>query len=270
MKDTITESQNNTRTIIVIIAFILLVGSICLAGYSYKLEQKAVNVYSEIIKVDYNNKEYLATVKYTVNDTDYTKIIRTKSSKEITVNDKIKITYDKDNPNNLINNKYYPVLSTVGFVASIICLIIFAPKYIKQNKRIKDVRRMIKENMFIIAPISEVLIDNTKKIVNGTHAYKLRSKFLNKADNKEYIYESDSVYIDLNAIKEETRATNVKIFIDKTNTNNYYIDLESLYPDVPIIDPMVVLGGNKKEKAEEKKVDKVETKEGEENQDKQE
>ena len=265
MRDTITESKNNTKAIIVIVAFLMLVASIALGVYSYRLEQKAVNIYSDIIEVKYNNKEYVATVKYTVNDQEYTKIIRTKSSKEITLNDKIKIAYDKDNPKNLINNTYKPIVAAIILVIAVIVLVIFAPSYFKMLKRKKTVKRIIKDNMFIIAPISEIIIDTTKKVVNDTHSYKLRSKFLNKADNKEYIYESDSVYIDLNKIIQETRVQNIKIYIDKLNTNNYYVDLESLYPDVPIIDPLVVLGGNKKDQTEEKKVDQVEEKAGEEN-----
>ena len=258
MKDSITEAKNTKLTIFVIISFAILIASISLAVYSYNLEQKAIEVYSNVIKVEYNNKDYMATVEYRVNEQTYTKII--KSNKEVAVNSKMLITYNKDNPNTLLNNTYWPIIAVSLFFIALMFIIIFLPRFIKRLLRNKLNKRLKLENTYIDIPISEIVVDNTVKPVNGTYAYKARMRYLNKKDNKEYVYETDDVFVDINKVIQETGINHIKIYLDKLNTNNYYADLGSLYPDIPIINPNIVLGGNKKE---EKKEEPVENKEEE-------
>ena len=45
-------------------------------------------------------------------------------------------------------------------------------------------------------------------------------RYLNKKDNKEYVYESDDVFVDINKVIQETGINHIKIYIDKTNTDN--------------------------------------------------
>jgi hypothetical protein len=262
MKDSITEAKNTKLTIIVIISLAILVASIAIGIYSYNLDQKAIEVNANVVKVEYNNKDYMATVEYKVNEQAYTKII--KSNKEVAVNSKLPISYNKDNPNDLVNNTYWPIIAIALLFIAIILLIIFLPKFIKRLERNRLNKRLVLENTYIDIPISEIVVNNTIKPVNGTYAYKARMRYLNKKDNKEYVYESDDVFVDINKVIQETGINHIKIYIDKTNTDNYYVDLGSLYPDIPIINPDIVLGGDKKE--EEKKEEPVEVKEEDKNQ----
>ena len=87
MKDSITEAKNTKLTIIVIISLAILIVSIAIGIYSYNLDQKAIEVNANVVKVEYNNKDYMATVEYKVNEQAYTKII--KSNKEVAVNSKL-------------------------------------------------------------------------------------------------------------------------------------------------------------------------------------
>ncbi len=258
MNDIVTKSKNNRIFFAVLLGVLLFVISIGVGIYSYKLGRRTININAEITKVEYNATSNKATVKYKVNHKEYSKIVNTNSTKELTVSDKIPITYDRDNPDLLINNKYYPIISIACFFISILLLIVFLPKYVTKILRDKEIKQMKKDNVFIDIPISEIIVDNTLKPVQGIHAYKLRLNYNNPKNNQEYVYESDPCYVNLSKIIENTRINHAKIYLNKLNTNDYYVDLKTLYPDIPVINPNEVLSSRKAteviaERFEEKK-----------------
>ena len=59
-------------------------------------------------------------------------------------------------------------------------------------------------------------------------------------------------YTNLNEIISKYNSLFVIVYIDKENTTNYYVDLESLIPHVNIIDPIAFMNGDyNKDKQEE-------------------
>lgn len=251
MKDNITKSKNQKLSLISLLSIVLLIVSIAIGVYSYKLSLREIKINADIIKLDYDSKKYTVTAEYYVNDKRYEKILVIESKTELTVNSKAEIIYDKDNPNNLINNTYYPIISGVLFITSIVLILIFIPKYLDFLKRNKDIRKMKKQGMYIDVPITEIIIDNNIKPVDGQYAYKARCRYLNKNNNQEYTYESDPCFINISQVIETNKINHVKIYFLREDTNNYYVDLDTLLPDIPVINPNIVMQGNKEEKKEE-------------------
>lgn len=261
MKDKITNGKKLRVEFVALFCVILLIASLIFAFYDYKLKLKAITIEALITEIDYSNSN-IATISYVVDGETYTKKISVSSS--LATGDYTKITYDMYNPSHFINNQYYVYIYLGCLVLSFILMFIFVPKACNFVSR--DVfRSKVRKNGYVIdATISEVIVDNTFKMIKGSYPYKVRAKFLNKANNMEYVYESDSVYINLADIISKYRMTTVKVYLDKTNTYNYYVDLSSLIPNIPIINPSLFMNSKKKEVKEETvSEDKVEEKQKE-------
>ena len=244
MKDNITKTKNTILTLISLLSIILLIVSIIIGVYSYNLSTREIKIHATIVKIDYN---HVATVEYYVNNKRYEKVMNVDPETELTVNDQVEIIYDKDNPANLINNAYYPIISGIMFIAGVVLFIIFIPKYLEYLKRQKDIKKMKLQGIFIDVPITELVVDNNIKPVKDKHAYRARIKYFNKMSNQEYIYESDPCFVNLSQVIEQNGIHNVKIYFMRENTNNYYVDLDCLIPDIPVVNPDLIM----KEKKEE-------------------
>lgn len=244
MKDTVTSSKRNRNYIICIIGFIILIASLAIAIYDYKLEEKSININATITSVDYDKGNPKATVKYTVDSETYRQTVTISNSDNLTVDDKLPIKYDMTNPGQLINNNH-TIYYVVGFAISILFLLFNLPNTIKNLKKSSNINKLKTKGIFINGNIIEVIVNNKGRKHNGYYPYKLRCKYLNPIDKKEYIFESESTYINLNEVIAKYHNQLVIVYLDKTNTSNYYVDLDSLFPQVQLVDVRALMGEDK-------------------------
>lgn len=236
MKDKITNAKNIKYYIFSILGLILLITGLSLGISDYLLEQRAINISATIKTIDYNANNRKATIEYKVENKKYSKVINLKDDQELTVKDNIMIKYDKNNPNNLINNDHI-IFITLCIVSSVIFLLLGLNTTFKLLKKQKNIKYLIKNGLYIECSISEIILNNTVKSYRGTYPYKIRCKYINPIDTKEYTFESDNTYINLQKVINEYGNKTILVYIDKENTSNYHVDLSSLYPKIKIIDP---------------------------------
>ena len=211
-----------------IIGIVLLAYSTYLIINDYQEEKKGIRYQATITALSYQNDYYLGTVTYVVEDTLYEQKIKIKN-KEITVNDKVEIKYDKNNPNHLIENNHFLQLLFL-IPVSIICLklsVDYLLEHFKGNKK----TIFLKENgILIYADVDLVFINNKAKKKKGRLPYLIRLKYHNPTDGNIYTYESKNIYFDIKTIIEEKGVLRLTIYLNKENTYDYYIDIEVLLP----------------------------------------
>lgn len=243
MKDNYAKNKRTINYIFTSLGFIILILSIALAIHDYKLEQQAVNIKATILSLDYKQGSYQATIKYKVGTETYRPTIKIKDNK-YAVNDEIPIKYNINNPGTLIEtNKYIYYLP--GFVISLILLLLSLGKTIKNLKRSSNINHLKTKGIYIYANITEVFVDNKKRKHKGKHPYKLRCKYTNPIDNKEYVFESEDSFLDFNEIFARYNNQTIIVYLDKKNTSNYYVDLDSLLPHIELVDVGELMGDKK-------------------------
>lgn len=236
MKDKITSTRKLKNKIFTAIGLILLLFSIFLATFDYYLEQKAINISATIISIDYEEHHNKALVRYQVEGNNYEQNISLPSNSNYSVKDSVKIKYDIDNPNKLIKNDHQIIIAII-IILSLIILVISLPRFISYSRNQRRIKKLYKEGLYINADIVDVFVNNNGKKVKNILPYRLRCKYLNPQDNKEYIYESEDVYTNPLEVIKKYNTTKAIVLIDKTNPNNYYLDLGSLAPKIKLIDP---------------------------------
>ncbi len=241
MKDPIKEKSRNIKVLLITISIILLIASIGIAIYDYSLEQKAVNLNGKIKSIDYIDGKNKATVKFSLTGHEYEAKISIKNNK-YAVDDQIEIKVDMYNPTKeVINNHYYLYLP--GILISIIIISIFLPSLIKYYKRKKYCNELKQNGFYVNATITAVFTNNNEKLKkNGMYPYRLRAKYFNPQTNSEFVFESEDTYVNLNDPISEYKHTTVVVYLNQNDINNYYVDLDSLYPPLNIIDPIALMG----------------------------
>lgn len=229
-----------------ILGAVLLVFGIGLIIYDISLEQRAININAKVVSIDYKGSDRYATVEYKVNSEKYNQAVPIKAHEKIAVNDEMKIKYDKDNPNQPINNNHF-LTSIVSFAFSIIFLLIGLKGTIKELKKQSKISYLQTKGLFIECPITDIFINNLIKPFQGKYPYRLRCKFTNPKDNKEYIFESDDTYINLQEVINKYGNKTIIVFIDKNNSSNYHVDLSSLFPQIQLTSPADLMKPQKEE-----------------------
>lgn len=260
MKDNYAKNRTTINYIFTSLGVIILIISIILAIHDYKLEQQAVNIKATILSLNYKQGSYQATIKYKVDTETYRPTIKIKDNK-YAVNDEIPIKYNINNPGALIEtNKYIYYLP--GFGISLILLLFNLGKTIKNLKKSSNINHLKTKGIFIYANITEVFVDNKKRKYKGKYPYKLRCKYTNPTDNNEYIFESEDSYLNFNEIFNKYNNQTIIVYLDKKNTSNYYVDLDSLLPHIELVDVGKLMG---EKKNTESKIPIEPTTEGEKN-----
>lgn len=249
MKDTIIEQKRTISYIITIIAVIAMVIGLGLMLYDYNLEQRAININATITSLDYQNGANKATVKYEVDRESYRQEI-TLSKDGYSVNDEVPIKYDINNPGQLINNNHF-IIAASAIGISLVLLLFSLRSTIKNIKRSNNIKYLAKKGIYVEATISEVIVDNKLKKHKELFPYKLRAKYNNPIDNKIYTFDSEPTYIDLNAVIKKYNNQVVLVYLDKNNTNNFFVDLDSLFPHVKLVDVATMMGDKKAPKPTE-------------------
>ncbi len=243
MKDTVTENRRKINYIFTIISIIGLIAGIGLFVYDYNLEQRAININAKITALDYKDGSYKATVKYKVDKESYNQVV-TITNDAYTVNDEVPIKYDIENPGQLINNNHY-IIAIPLIALSLLILLASIKGTIKNIKRSSNIKHLLTKGIYVQANISEIIVDNKGRKNKGKFPYKLRAKFTNPLDNQVYTYDSESTYLDLNAIIKQYNNQLILVYLDKNNTSNYYVDLDSLFPHVKLVDVGEMMGEKK-------------------------
>ena len=243
MKDTVTENRRKINYIFTIISIIGLIAGVGLFVYDYNLEQRAININAKITALDYKDGSYKATVKYKVDKESYNQVV-TITNDAYTVNDEVPIKYDIENPGQLINNNHY-IIAIPLIALSLLILLASIKGTIKNIKRSSNIKHLLTKGIYVQANISEIIVDNKGRKNKGKFPYKLRAKFTNPLDNQVYTYDSESTYLDLNAIIKQYNNQLILVYLDKNNTSNYYVDLDSLFPHVKLVDVGEMMGEKK-------------------------
>ena len=243
MKDTVTENRRKINYIFTIISIIGLIAGIGLFVYDYNLEQRAININARITALDYKDGSYKATVKYKVDKESYNQVVKI-TNDAYTVNDEVPIKYDIENPGKLINNNHF-IIAISLIALSLLILLASIKGTIKNVKRSTNIKHLLTKGIYVQANISEIIVDNKGRKNNGKYPYKLRAKFTNPLDNQIYTYDSESTYLDLNAIIKQYNNQLILVYLDKNNTSNYYVDLNSLFPHVKLVDVAEMMGEKK-------------------------
>lgn len=255
MNDKISNIIKTKNYICAILGTILLIFGVGLTIYDIVLEQKAINMNARVVSIDYKGNDRYAAVEYKVNGTKYNQAVPIGTNENISVNDEIKIKYDKDNPSLPINNNH-TLTSIVSIAFSIIFLLLGLKGTIKELKKQSKISHLEKKGIYIECPISEVYINNLVKPFQGKYPYRLRCRYLNPKDNKEYVFESFDTYINLQEIINKYGNKTILVFIDKQDSFNYYVDLSSLFPQLKLTSPAELMN-----QSEEQKEESVENKE---------
>jgi len=237
MKDTVLARRSATNLFFTLIGLALLIFTLTRLTMDYMLEKQAVEVKALIKAVEAAPVGYKAHVVYQVEGIDYDQYhvdlgIRNK----LTVGDYTKIKYDLKDPKKLIHNEHEILLATTGTLAFVI-LVAFLPGRIKMIKKESLKKRLKSEGIAIQANVQDIIVNTNGKKNKGFYPFRLRANYLNPKDNKKYIYESDDSYINPNDIIAKYHIKTVNVYLDKENTQNYYLDIFSLIPNYEVVDP---------------------------------
>ena len=248
MKDTVLLRRKRINLIFTLISLILLGYTIYQGVVDYLQEQKAVEVDARIESVEANTIGYSAHVTYNVEGTTYDQYhVDLGPRNKLTVGDYTKIKYNINNPSKLINNDHLIIIAGTGTLG-LLLLLIFLPGRIKMMKKEANISKLKKTGIKIDANIQDIIVNQKGKRNSGYFPYRLRANYLNPTDNKTYLFESDDTYINPNDIITKYQTKTVEVYLDQTNTKNYYVDILSLIPKLDVIDPRDL---NAKKKAEE-------------------
>ena len=240
MKDNITKKRTTTNIIFTLLGILLFVFSIVLATYDYILEQKAINISATIISIDYIDNKSIANVRYKVEGSTYEQTITLPKNTSLTIKDQTKIKYDINNPKKIINNNH-GIIIIISFLLSAILFITNLPKFLKYYNNQKRINKLYKTGQYLNANITEIFVNNNGKKIKKTLPYRLRCKYLNPSNNTEYIFESEDTYANPNEIVTQYNNKTIVVILDKHDSKNYYVDLESLIPQINIIDPLAFM-----------------------------
>ena len=237
MKDKIIINRQLKNTIFTYLAIILLITSISMYIYKYIEEKNSLTISATITSINSQNNKTTADVKYFVAEKKYVGKVTLSNNTELAVDDQTTIKVDMNNPSRQITNLLIYIASGI-LLLSLITGIIFIPQFIKNLKNQKRIRFLKQNGLYIEANIMSIYANNKGKTYKQKYPHRLRCQYHNPQDNKEYVFDSEDTFLDLDNIIAKYNTQKVTVFIDKTNISNYYVDLTSLVPKVNIINPL--------------------------------
>ena len=226
----INSEYNNFKKLIVSLLFIIGTIAGLYAIITFILDAIAENnkvfITGTVTEVKYEDKNTIIKVDYEVQRVKYYQQIKTKEN--LTVNDQYEITYNKNNPSLPVNNEHSIEIAVGASILAIIYALTINDMIIiiLKNKRINKFKT---EGILIKANIQEILI-NTKAIrFKGRRPYIIRLSYVNPQNGKTYIYKSENIYEDIKSTIERNNIQTVDVYLNKDNTDKYYIDLNSIF-----------------------------------------
>ncbi len=232
MKDKVSDTRKYFNYSVTLIGLLLIIGSLYTFIYDYISMENSIYISSKVTSIDVNSNA--ADVKYTVNNKEYESKIP--NTNDYAVNDKVMIRVSIKNPLKHVNKHLY--ISVPALIIGILLLVITLKKSLEYLKKAKNIRNLRLTGIYVQATITEIFVNSLGKKYKNYFPYKLRAKYLNPADNNIYTFDSEDTFINLSDILGKYGTKWVVVYIDKTNPNNYYVDLNSLIPHVDLIDPI--------------------------------
>ena len=212
--------------ILLTIGIILFLIVIYFTITDYIQQTNSVTYNATITALNYQNNNYIAQIKYSVEGKNYEKTIKIKE-KNVTVNDLYTIKYNKNNPNILVSNNHILYIA-ITIPLNIILIKCGAAYLIEKRKQTKQIINLKNNGILIYANIDEIFINNKTYKIKGKYPYKIRLKYLNPQDNQIYSFDSTEFYEDIPNLIKEKNLNTLPVYIDRTNTSNYYVDLSSI------------------------------------------
>lgn len=214
------------KTILSIICLMLIMFSIFIIIKDTIAEKNSLEVTATIKEIDYSNSNNIFIVEYKVNDEYYKNNIKLNNSTDLTVNDKVNIKVNQKNPNIVVSSHLF--ISAIVLALSLIVLAICGPESFKFYKELKNIKYLKTSGLSLNVPITEIITKNNARKRQGLLPSYLRCTYLNPTDNITYTFESKECYQNLQDIINRYSVKTVTVYIDKTNSKNYYVDLDSL------------------------------------------
>ena len=224
------KNNNKLEITIPIITLISILGVLFGIGLFIRdsyLETISVQIDAKVLSIDYNSSQRYATVTYNVNNVDYLVSTPLGDDESITVNDKITIKYNIHNPGVAIYNEHLNEVLIIVFI-SLLGIAITTNKTIHFIKDYKYLKQLKTNGIKLESNIVDIYIDVTVPRKKDNLAYRIRSKYLNPQDNQEYTFDSAYTYENLKIKYPYYENATITVYLDQTNTNIYYVDLDSV------------------------------------------
>lgn len=224
------KNNNKLEIIIPIITLISIIGVLFGIGLFIRdsyLETISVQIDAKVLSIDYDSSQRYATVTYNVNDIDYLVSTPLGDDESIAVNDKLTIKYNIHNPGVAIYNEHLNEVLIIVFI-SLLGIAITTNKTIRFIKDYKYLKQLKENGIKLESNIVDIYIDVTIPRKKDNLAYRIRSKYLNPQDNQEYTFDSAYTYENLKIKYPYYENATITVYLDQTNTNIYYVDLDSV------------------------------------------
>lgn len=233
MRNKVKRNQNVAILLITLAGILGIVSSTVLFIRDAMLETVAVETKARILSVDYLKSDRYATVTYSVEKLDYIVSTPLKENQEsLAVNDTLDIKYDVRNPSKAIYNDHLGSI-TIIVIVSIILILVTGPKSVKIINEYKRIKELKKTGIRIDATIADIYVDTKSPVHNKQFPYRIRAKYVNPVDNKQYVFDSDYTYVNLREKQVEYQKERIAVYLDKNNTSTYYVDLDNMKePDI--------------------------------------
>lgn len=222
---------NNLSLIGILLGFFLFCYALYYGIYDYNKMNQSVTTKASVENVDFNGDSYIVKIKYDVMNKTYENTI-TKKAESITINDFIDIRYNINNPYEIITRDHFIEIC----IASLFSLVFISTSaiYLIITKRDeKRIQNLITNGIVIYADIEGIFVNNNAKRKRGKLPYHIKAKYLNPQDYKEYTYVSKDYYEDLLGLTHEKTISKVPVYINSSNTDDYYMDLKYILPEEP-------------------------------------
>ena len=218
--------KKNITNIIFIIGLIAGIYALSQTIYDYVLESYKVPIEGTVREQEYITEDTsLIKVEYTVNRIEYSQSFVTKE--DVTVNDIYEVIYNKNNPAVTVKNEHI-IEVTAGVVIFILCMLLSLKDFVVNLLRNKKINKYKTEGILIKANIQEIMVNTKARRFNKMKPFVIRLMYLNPQDGNNYIYKTENIYEDIRSTIERNEIKTVDIYINKQNTNDYYIDLDSI------------------------------------------
>ena len=146
------------------------------------------------------------------------------------IGDKITIYYDPEDPNDFRpeNESVIGVIfSIVGAAFLGIAIVILLVSIIKKNKQ-KKKKAYLMENGILVSAHIDTVGFNANYSINGRNPYVLECSYLDPNTNKLYLFKSGNLWFEVETIISRMGITEIDVYIDRTNPEKYYMDVEKL------------------------------------------
>jgi hypothetical protein len=224
-------SKNSKLDIVIpVITLVSILGVLFAIGLFIRdsyLETISVQTDAKVLSIDYNSSQKFATVTYKVEDVDYVISAPLNDEDEVAVNELITIKYNVNNPGVAIYNEHLTEILIIVFI-SLFGVAITTNSTIRIIKDYKYLKQLKQNGIKLESTIIDIYIDVTIPRRKEDLAYRIRSKYLNPQDNKEYIFDSAYTYENLKVKYPTFENATITVYLDQTNTNIYYVDLNSV------------------------------------------